>query len=148
MAWPRAVTREIQSSKVSSLYVGAPSVPSETNIMRAWGMNGAFMQARSLSAGPPIAASIAAGMLLGSDGNAQPTPGACAMALPASAPPRIVAKNSARSICKLDVGIEHRPFLSGTDQGGIALLASYISDAYGKGALRLFSCRSKYTSAA
>src|SRR5713226_228464 len=48
--------------------------------MRASGINRAFMQARSLSAGPLIAASIAAGMPLGSEGNAQPASGACAMA--------------------------------------------------------------------
>jgi hypothetical protein len=62
----------------------------------------------------------------GSEGNAQLASGACAMALPASAPARIVAKNSARSICKENVDIEHRPFLSGTDKGGISLLASYM----------------------
>jgi hypothetical protein len=45
-----------------------------------------------------IAASIAAGMPLGSEGNAQPASGACAIALPASAPARIVAENSVRSI--------------------------------------------------
>jgi hypothetical protein len=57
------------------------------------------MQARSLSAGPVIAASSAAGMPLGSEGNAQPASGACAIALPASAPARIVAENiGARSL--------------------------------------------------
>src|SRR5438552_16789445 len=60
--------------------------------MRASGINTAFIQARSLSAGPVIAASSAAGMSSGSEGNAQPASGACAMALPASAPARIVAK--------------------------------------------------------
>jgi hypothetical protein len=63
---------------------------------------------------------------LGSEGNAQPASGACAIALPASAPARIVAKNSARSICKENIDIEHRPFLSGIDKGGISLLASYM----------------------
>ena len=43
--------------------------------MRASGINRAFMQARSLSAGPVIAASSAAGMPWGSDGNAQPASG-------------------------------------------------------------------------
>src|SRR5437667_12007144 len=66
--------------------------------MRASGINRAFMQARSLSAGPVIAASIAAGMPLGSEGNAQPASGACAIVLPTSAPARIVAENSVRSI--------------------------------------------------
>src|SRR5436853_2241629 len=65
--------------------------------MRASGMNRALMQARSLSAGPEIAASIAAGMPLGSEGNAQPASGACAIALPASAPAKIVAENSVRN---------------------------------------------------
>src|SRR5258707_2092377 len=98
MTWPRALTRAIQSSKVWSAYVGAPSAPSETNIMRASGINRAFMQARSLSAGPLIAASIAAGMPLGSDGNVQPVSGACAIALPLDARARIVAQNNVRSI--------------------------------------------------
>src|SRR5262249_50864834 len=40
--------------------------------MRASGLNRPFMQARSLSAGPVIAASIAARMPSGSEGNAQP----------------------------------------------------------------------------
>src|ERR1700730_1348190 len=80
--------------------------------MRASGINRAFMQARSLSAGPVIAASSAAGMPSGSESNAHLASGACAMALPASAPARIVAKNSARSISKENVDIEHRPFLS------------------------------------
>src|SRR5437899_9502831 len=66
--------------------------------MRASGINRAFMQARSLSAGPVIAASIAAGMPLGSEGNAQPASGACAIAVSVSAPARIVNKNSVRSI--------------------------------------------------
>src|SRR5207248_7711480 len=66
--------------------------------MRASGINRAFMQARSLSAAPVIAASIAAGIPLGSDGNAQSASGACAIALPASAPARIVAANSVLSI--------------------------------------------------
>jgi hypothetical protein len=69
--------------------------------MRASGINRAFMQARSLSAGPVIAASIAVGMPLGSEGNAQPASGACAIALPASAPARIVAENSVLSIFSL-----------------------------------------------
>jgi hypothetical protein len=34
----------------------------------------------------------------GSEGNAQPASGACAIALPANAPVRIVADNSVRSI--------------------------------------------------
>src|SRR5262249_19986086 len=72
--------------------------PIETNIMRASGINRAFMQARSLSAGPVIAASIAAGMRLGSEGSAQPASGACAIAVPASAPARIVAGNNVPSI--------------------------------------------------
>src|SRR5512147_529090 len=59
------------------------------------------MQARCLSAGPVIAASIAAGMPLGSEGNAQPTSGACAIALPASAPARILGENSVLSIFSL-----------------------------------------------
>jgi hypothetical protein len=56
--------------------------------MRASGINRAFMQARSLSAGPVIAASSASGMPLGSDGNAQLASGACACAivLPARRP--------------------------------------------------------------
>src|ERR1700730_6345946 len=66
--------------------------------MRASGINRAFMQARSVSAGPLIAASIAAGMPLGSEGNAQPASGACAIAVPASAPARIVPENNVRSI--------------------------------------------------
>src|SRR5215470_4965483 len=66
--------------------------------MRASGINRAFMQARSLSAGPVIAASIAAGMPFGSEGSTQPASGTCAIAVPASAPARIVAENSARSI--------------------------------------------------
>jgi hypothetical protein len=37
-------------------------------------------------------------MPLGSEGNAQPASGACAIALPASAPARIVAENIVRSI--------------------------------------------------
>src|SRR5580658_9969436 len=68
------------------------------NVRRASGINRAFMQARSLAAGPVIAASIAAGMPLGSIGSAQPAFGACAIALPASAPARIVAENSVCSI--------------------------------------------------
>jgi hypothetical protein len=56
------------------------------------------MQARSLSAGPLIAVSIAAGMPLGSEGSTQPASGACAIAGPASAPARIVAENSVRNI--------------------------------------------------
>src|SRR5262245_11672454 len=68
------------------------------NIKRASGISRAFMQARSLSAGPVMAASIAAGMPLGSEGNAQPASVACAIALPASAPARIVTENSVRSI--------------------------------------------------
>jgi hypothetical protein len=51
-----------------------------------------------LSAGLVIAASSAAGMPSGSEGNAQPASGACASALPVSAPTRIVAENSVRSI--------------------------------------------------
>src|SRR6516164_4478944 len=85
--------------------------------MRASGINRAFMQARSLSAGPVIAASSAAGMPSGSKGNAQLAFGACAMALPASTPARIVATNSIGSSCKAKVDIEHCPFLSGTDKG-------------------------------
>src|SRR6516162_2940044 len=54
--------------------------------MRASGINRAFMQARSLSAGPEIAPSSAAGMPSGSEGNAQPASGACAIAFPARAP--------------------------------------------------------------
>src|SRR5215469_2011503 len=54
--------------------------------MRASGINRAFMQARSLSAGPEIAASSAAGMPSGSEGNAQPASGVCAIAFPVSAP--------------------------------------------------------------
>ncbi len=50
---------------------------------------------------PVIAASIAAGMPLGSEGNAQPASGACAIALPPSAPVRMVAENSVRSIFSL-----------------------------------------------
>jgi hypothetical protein len=69
------------------------------------------MQARSLSAGPVIAASSAAGMPSGSEGNAQPASGVRAIALPASAPARIVAENSVRSICKENVDIEHPSFL-------------------------------------
>src|SRR5262249_34929963 len=69
--------------------------------MRASGINSAFMQARSLSAGPVIAASSAAGMPWGSEGNAQPASGACAMALPASAPARMVVANNVRSILSL-----------------------------------------------
>jgi hypothetical protein len=66
--------------------------------MRASGINRAFMQARSLSAGPVIAASTAAGMPLGSEGNVQPASGACANALSVSAPARIVNNISIRSI--------------------------------------------------
>jgi len=44
------------------------------------------VQARSLYAGPLIAASNAAGMPLGSEGNAQPTSGACANFRPARRP--------------------------------------------------------------
>jgi hypothetical protein len=44
--------------------------------------------------GPVMAASIAAGMPSGSEGNAQPASGARAIALPASAPARIVATRS------------------------------------------------------
>jgi hypothetical protein len=51
-----------------------------------------------------IAASIAAGMPLGYEGNAQPASGACAIALPASAPARIVA---ARSLLADDNEIRH-----------------------------------------
>src|SRR5207245_11809814 len=76
--------------------------------MRASGINRAFMQARSLSAGPVIAASSAAGMSSGSEGNAQPASGACAITVPASAPTRIVAENRVRSIfsprCGLLIG--------------------------------------------
>src|ERR1700676_1295968 len=66
--------------------------------MRASGINRAFMQARSLARGPLIAASSAAGMPSGSEGNAQLASSACAIALPASAPARIGAENSIRSI--------------------------------------------------
>src|SRR5262245_66125225 len=57
--------------------------------MRLSGIIRAFMQARSLSAGPLIAVSSAAGMPSGSEGNAQLASGACAMALPASAPANV-----------------------------------------------------------
>src|SRR5438552_15448609 len=57
--------------------------------MRASGINRAFMQARSLSAGPLIAASIAAGMPWGSGGKAQPASGARALAPPGCAPPAV-----------------------------------------------------------
>jgi hypothetical protein len=43
----------------------------------------------------------------GSEGNAQLAPGACAMALPASAPARIVAEDIARSTCKENLDIEY-----------------------------------------
>ena len=46
----------------------------------------------------PLAQAKPAGMPSGSEGNAQPASGACASALPASAPTRIVAENSGRSI--------------------------------------------------
>jgi hypothetical protein len=45
-----------------------------------------------------MAASIAAGMPLGSEGNRQPASGACAIALPVSAPARIVAENIVHGI--------------------------------------------------
>src|SRR5262245_66463233 len=76
--------------------------------MSASGINRAFMQARSLSAGPVIAASIAAGMPSGSEGNAQPASGACAIARPASAPARMVAENSVRSIFLPRVHLRHK----------------------------------------
>src|SRR5207248_10461952 len=63
-----------------------------------------FMQARSLSLGPVTAASIAPGMPSASEGNAQPASGACAIALPASVPARIVA---ARSLLADDNEIPH-----------------------------------------
>src|SRR5437868_11538139 len=66
--------------------------------MRASGINRAFIQARSLSAGPVMAASIAAGMPSGSEGNGQPAWGACANARSVSAPAKIVNKNNLRSI--------------------------------------------------
>ncbi|HEV2474559.1 MAG TPA: LysR family transcriptional regulator, partial [Chthonomonadales bacterium] len=100
------MTRAIHSSKVSSLWLGTPSAAIERNIMRASGINRAFMQARSLSARPEIAASSAAGMPSGPEGDAQPASGARAMALPASTPARIVAENGARSICKENVAID------------------------------------------
>src|SRR5205814_2851686 len=100
--------------------------------MRASGINRAFMQARSLSAGPVIAASSAAGMPSGSEGNAHLASGACAMALPASAPVRIVAKNNALRICRENVDIEDRPFLSGIDKGRISLLAAYSVQLNGR----------------
>src|SRR6266566_186484 len=78
----------------------------------------------SLIAGPLIAASNAAGMPSVSEGNAQLASGACAMALPASAPARMGATNGDRSICRENVDIEHRPFLSGTDRGYISLQTS------------------------
>src|SRR6266403_187930 len=95
---------EVQAHYGAVSLVVAPSVPSETNIMRASGINRAFMQARSLSMGPVMAASIAPGMPSGSEGNAQPASGACAIALPASAPARIVA---ARSLLADDNEIPH-----------------------------------------
>src|SRR6201993_1087996 len=62
--------------------------------MRASGINRVFMQARSLSAGPEIAPSSAAGMPSGSEGNAQPVSGDCAIALPASAPASVAVTAS------------------------------------------------------
>ena len=56
-----------------------------------------------MSAGPVIAASSAAGMPSGSEGNAQPASGAYAIALPASIPARIVAEASVRSIFSLSL---------------------------------------------
>src|SRR4029077_13830279 len=43
------------------------------------------------------------------EGNTQLASGACAMARPASAPARIVAKNTARRICTENVDIEPAP---------------------------------------
>src|SRR5579864_4521796 len=62
--------------------------------MRASGINRVFKQARSLSAGPEIAPSSAAGMPSGSEGNAQPVSGACAIVFPASAPASVAVKAS------------------------------------------------------
>ena len=78
-------TRGFRALKVWMVWLGVPSAPIETNIMRASGINRAFMRARFMSAGPVIAASIAAGMSLESEGNAQPASGAFAIAVPASA---------------------------------------------------------------
>src|SRR5262249_18403707 len=117
--------------------------------MRASGINRAFMQARSLSAGPVIAASSAAGMPSGSEGNAQLASGVCAVALPASAPARIVATNSVGRMCKKNADIAHRPLRNAQAKGACTVDQNRRDGpANGEGALRLFKCRSKYTSAA
>jgi hypothetical protein len=60
------------------------------------------MQSRSLSARARwIAASSAAGMPWGSDGNAQPASGVGAITLPESAPARIVAENNVQHFLSL-----------------------------------------------
>src|SRR5215470_20279590 len=62
--------------------------------MRASGINRVFMQARSLSAGPEIAPSSAAGMPAGSEGNAQPVSGVCAIVFWARAPASVAVTAS------------------------------------------------------
>jgi hypothetical protein len=89
--------------------------------MRASGMNNAFMQARSLSAGPVMDASIAAGIAAGSAGNAQAASGVCAIALPASAPVNIVAENSVRNILFSPGRIERWIITSGIVESGSTL---------------------------
>src|SRR5215831_14064925 len=62
--------------------------------MRASAINRVFMQAQSLSADPEIAPSSAAGMPSGSEGNAQPVSGACAIVFSASAPASVAVTAS------------------------------------------------------
>jgi hypothetical protein len=49
----------------------------------------------------------------GSEGKAHLASGACAVAVPACAPARIVARNSARILCEEVVDIENHPFMVG-----------------------------------
>jgi hypothetical protein len=94
----------------------------------------------------------------GSEGNAQPASGVCAIALPASAPARIVAENSVRSIFlpRKNCGNSAHalpnapyPVFKASAKGPHTVDQNRSNGpAYGAGALRLSRCRSKYTSAA
>src|SRR4029079_6562663 len=85
----RCRTENVDEVKCVFHEIAVCPAPRDTNLTRASGIKRAFMQARSLSAGPVIAASIAAGMPLGSEGNAQPASRARAHRLSGSAPTRI-----------------------------------------------------------
>src|SRR5215468_6441623 len=104
--------------------------------MRASGINKAFMQARSLSAGPVIAASSTAGMPSGSEGNAQPASGACANAFPAYACARVAVIASTAKLATLTITLHTDLFIPSPaqDEGRFAEIefASNILHARGR----------------